>query len=209
MKPFVVQRKRNYSCESVFTLWFLTEKALDVPFYTEKEGLLSKRADQPMSTEPLNYYVKRLKLSSNNGHLYIDRSTLLPFVDAQNAIATDDLTPPPRPLIETANDNPGFNSHSNAKMSSSITTHPSCPFSSDSTLPPKLDYNVGAKSHFFQPPPFQPSKPSSNLLPSRAEMPLRPLNESGINTLCRTLQLPFLQQTKLRRQHQSTMIFPT
>lgn len=37
-------------------------------------------------------------------------------------------------------------------MSSSIAAYPPCPFSSEATLPPKLDINVGAKSHFFQPP---------------------------------------------------------
>lgn len=37
-------------------------------------------------------------------------------------------------------------------MSSSIAAHPPCPFSSEAALPPKLDINVGAKSHFFQPP---------------------------------------------------------
>ncbi|KAL8775371.1 MAG: hypothetical protein Q9209_000379 [Squamulea sp. 1 TL-2023] len=37
-------------------------------------------------------------------------------------------------------------------MPSSIAVHPPCPFSAETTLPPKLDINVGAKSHFFQPP---------------------------------------------------------
>ncbi|KAL8756109.1 MAG: hypothetical protein Q9199_003172 [Rusavskia elegans] len=37
-------------------------------------------------------------------------------------------------------------------MSSLIAAHPPCPFSSEAALPPKLDINVGAKSHFFQPP---------------------------------------------------------
>ncbi|KAL8788661.1 MAG: hypothetical protein Q9213_001589 [Squamulea squamosa] len=38
------------------------------------------------------------------------------------------------------------------RMTSSIAAHPPCPYSSETTLPPKLDINVGAKSHFFQPP---------------------------------------------------------
>ena len=46
----------------------------------------------------------------------------------------------------------GFKSHSNDKMSSSIINPPPCPFTSESAPPPKLDYDVGAKSHFFQPP---------------------------------------------------------
>ncbi|KAL8855054.1 MAG: hypothetical protein Q9221_000251 [Calogaya cf. arnoldii] len=37
-------------------------------------------------------------------------------------------------------------------MSSSIAAYPPCPSSSEVALPPKLDINVGAKSHFFQPP---------------------------------------------------------
>ncbi|KAL8999102.1 MAG: hypothetical protein Q9169_001990 [Polycauliona sp. 2 TL-2023] len=35
---------------------------------------------------------------------------------------------------------------------SSIEAFPPCLFSSDAALPPKLDINAGAKSHFFQPP---------------------------------------------------------
>ncbi|KAL8807800.1 MAG: hypothetical protein Q9182_000449 [Xanthomendoza sp. 2 TL-2023] len=46
----------------------------------------------------------------------------------------------------------GFNSHSKGTMSSSVSAHPPYPYSSETVLPPKLDVNVGAKSHFFQPP---------------------------------------------------------
>ncbi|KAI4232797.1 MAG: hypothetical protein L6R40_007289 [Gallowayella cf. fulva] len=47
---------------------------------------------------------------------------------------------------------PGFNSHSKGPMAFSVAAHPPCPYSSETALPPKLDINVGAKSHFFQPP---------------------------------------------------------
>ncbi len=72
MMPVVVQRRRNYSCVSVATRVTGSWIALDVPFYLEKESLLS----------------------TTDEYKFIG----LLCEDAQNAIATDDLTPPPRGL---------------------------------------------------------------------------------------------------------------
>ena len=98
MMLVVVQRRRNYNCVSVAPRMTGSWIALDVPFYLKKESLLPTTDEY----KSIGFYVKglKLKLSHNNGHLGVSkiaRSKNLyghSIEDAQNAIATDDLTTP-------------------------------------------------------------------------------------------------------------------